>query len=236
MVLLITGASRGIGAALAAQLTRMDHQVLLVSRNIRNLEEIASTCNRTAGKELAFPVPFDLGDLPDLESEFLSAIRQHTTQLDGLINNAGHLINQPFTEVSLKDARRLFDINFFMPAQLIRICVPLMSASALKHVVNISSMGGFQGSSKFPGLSYYSASKAALASLSECLAEEFKPLGIRVNALAIGSVQTEMLAEAFPGLKAPLTPGEMAGFLQWFTLEGGNYFNGKILPVSISTP
>jgi len=97
-------------------------------------------------------------------------------------------------------------------------------------------MAGFQGSSKFSGLSYYSASKAALASLSECLAEELKPQGIRVNALAIGAVQTEMLEEAFPGIKAPLEPREMARFMEWFTLNGGQYFNGKVIPVSISTP
>ena len=236
MIILITGASRGIGASLAAEFTRLDHQVLLVSRNKRKLEEVASACNKAAGKELAFPVPFDLADLADLENEFVSTIKRYTTRLDGLVNNAGHLINQPFTDVSLKEARQLFEINFFMPAQLIRISVPFMEGSTLKHVVNISGMGGFQGSSKFPGLSYYSASKAALANLSECLAEELQTLGIRVNALAIGSVQTEMLAEAFPGFKAPLTPGEMAGFLQWFILHGGNYFNGKVLPVSTSTP
>ena len=236
MVLIITGASRGIGASLALELTRNGHQVLLVARNMKRLEEVASACNKEAGKELAVPVPFDLADLPDLEDEFISRIKAHATRLDGLINNAGHLLNKPFQEVSLYDARQVFEVNFFMPAQLIRICVPMMEGSALKHVVNVSSMGGFQGSSKFPGLSYYSASKAALASLSECLAEEFQPLGIRVNALAIGSVQTEMLAEAFPGLKAPLEPGEMAAFMHWFILHGGSYFNGKVLPVSVSTP
>ena len=97
-------------------------------------------------------------------------------------------------------------------------------------------MAGFQGSSKFSGLSYYSASKAALASLTECLAEELKEVGIRVNALAIGAVQTEMLAEAFPGYEAPLDPPAMAEFMKWFTLEGATYFNGKILPVSLATP
>ena len=117
-----------------------------------------------------------------------------------------------------------------------RILLPMMEGSRLKHVVNITSMGGFQGSAKFGGLSFYSASKAALGNLTECLAEELGEEGFRVNALALGSVQTEMLAEAFPGYKAPLNPGQMAGFIEWFTLEGAVYFNGKILPVSVSTP
>jgi len=57
-----------------------------------------------------------------------------------------------------------------------------------------------------------------------------------VNALALGAVQTEMLAEAFPGYKAPLGPDQMAAFMKWFVLEGGRFFNGKVLPVSLSTP
>jgi 3-oxoacyl-[acyl-carrier protein] reductase len=236
MVVLITGASRGIGAALAASLTSADHTVLMVSRNKKQLEEIAADCNRRSGKNLAHALPFDLADLADLEKEFVSRIRAITPLLDGLVNNAGQLIRKPFSEISLREARMVFEINFFMPAQLIRICLPLMRTSTLKHVVNIGSMAGYQGSRKFSGLSYYSASKAAISSLSECLSEEFSGEGIRVNALSIGSVQTEMLSEAFPGLKAPLVPAEMATFLQWFLLEGGRYFNGKVLPVSLTTP
>lgn len=185
---------------------------------------------------MAYPIPFDLSDLSDLEKEFVSKVKALAPGIDGLINNAGQLINRPFTEVPAGAAKSLFDINFFVPAQLIRICLPLIEDSPLKHIVNVSSMGGFQGSSKFPGLSYYSASKAALASLTECLAEELKETGIRINALALGSVQTEMLSEAFPGFKAPLAPAEMGRFFRWFILEGGHYFNGKILPVSVSTP
>lgn len=236
MVILITGASRGIGAATAPLLTGSGHTVLLVSRNKKRLEEVAGECNRQAGNELAHPLPFDLSDLSDLQEEFVSRVKAVVPGIDGLINNAGKLINRPFTDFSPEAARSLFEINFFVPAQLIRICLPLMEASSLKHVVNISSMGGFQGSSKFPGLSYYSASKAALGSLTECLAEELKETGTRINALALGSVQTEMLSEAFPGYRAPLEPHEMGQFFSWFILEGGRYFNGKVLPVSLSTP
>ena len=96
----------------------------------------------------------------------------------------------------------MMETNFFGPASIIRIVKPLMPAGS--HIVNISSMGGFQGSAKFNGLSYYSASKAAIACLSECLAEEFKDSGVSVNCLALGAVQTEMLREAFPGYKAPV--------------------------------
>jgi 3-oxoacyl-[acyl-carrier protein] reductase len=236
MVILLTGSSRGIGAALASSFTKSGHTVLLVSRNKTALQQVSERCNSEAGEMLAFPIPFDLMDLPDLEKEFISLLGEHTQTIDALFNNAGQLIRKPFHEIPLEDARKLFDVNFFVPAQLIRICRPFMENSELKHVVNVSSMAGFQGSKKFSGLSYYSASKAALAALTESLSEEYMEEGITMNALSIGSVQTEMLAEAFPGFKAPLEPSQMAEFMKWFTLEGANYFNGKILPVSLATP
>ncbi len=236
MNILITGASRGIGAALTEILAAEGHRVFLVSRNEKKLEELADRCNRSSGAKLAVPLPFDLTELPDEEEFFLKRITAYTGTLDGLVNNAGQLVNRPFKESSLEEARRVFEINFFIPAMLIRLCLPLLEKSTLKHVVNMSSMGGYQGSAKFPGLSFYSASKAALGNLSECLAEELKGEGIKVNSLAIGAVQTEMLAEAFPGLKAPMEPHEMARFLRWFLMEGGSFFNGKVLPVSVSTP
>ena len=233
---LITGAGRGIGAALARQMTRSGHTVLAVSRNRTALQNLADECNSTAGGTLCHPVPFDLTELEELKEDFVSVIGNHAETVDAVINNAGRMIHKPFRRFTLREARSLFETNFFAPACLIRILLPMMEGSRLKHVVNITSMGGFQGSAKFGGLSFYSASKAALGNLTECLAEELGEEGFRVNALALGSVQTEMLAEAFPGYKAPLNPGQMAAFIEWFTLEGGLYFNGKILPVSVSTP
>jgi NAD(P)-dependent dehydrogenase (short-subunit alcohol dehydrogenase family) len=97
-------------------------------------------------------------------------------------------------------------------------------------------MGGFQGSSKFPGLSAYSASKAALASLTECMAEELKSDGIHVNCLALGAVDTEMLRQAFPGYQAPVSSEDMARFIGEFSINQRTFFNGKIIPVSSSTP
>jgi 3-oxoacyl-[acyl-carrier protein] reductase len=236
MVIMITGASRGIGASLAQSLTSSGNTVLLVSRNRTNLEKVVKQCNDAAGKVLAFSIPFDLTDLTELEDEFLSQVRGISPSLDGLVNNAGQLIRKPFSNTNIGEARALFEANFFAPAQLTRICLPLLEKSELRHVVNITSMAGYQGASKFSGLSYYSASKAALGSLTECLAEELQEEGVKVNALAIGSVQTEMLALAFPGLKAPLEPPQMAEFMSWFVLEACQYFNGKVLPVSLSTP
>jgi NAD(P)-dependent dehydrogenase (short-subunit alcohol dehydrogenase family) len=137
-------------------------------------------------------------------------------------------------KLSDQDAREMMETNFFGPAAFTKLLVPLMSAGS--HIVNISSMGGYQGSSKYRGLSIYSASKAALACLSECLAVELSETGISVNCLALGSVQTEMFESAFPGLKAPLGPKEIAGFIAYFAVNGNKYFNGKVLPVAVNNP
>ncbi len=97
-------------------------------------------------------------------------------------------------------------------------------------------MGGVQGSLKFPGLSAYSSSKAAVITLTELLAEEYKESGPSFNVLALGAVQTEMLEEAFPGYKAPISAEKMAKYIADFSLSGNEFYNGKLLQVSSSTP
>jgi 3-oxoacyl-[acyl-carrier protein] reductase len=163
-------------------------------------------------------------------------IQAKVDNIDILINNAGFLVNKQFEDISNDELKKVYDVNVFAPFKLIQLLLPLLKKSSRAHIVNISSMGGVQGSSKFSGLSAYSSSKAAIASLSECLAEEFKGDHISVNALAIGAVQTEMLSEAFPGYIAPLNPKEMAEYIFKFATEGAKYFNGKIISVSSTTP
>jgi 3-oxoacyl-[acyl-carrier protein] reductase len=156
--------------------------------------------------------------------------------IDVLINNAGQLIHRAFDEINQEEAKEIFNVNYFAPSFLIRNLIPMLKASEKPHVINIGSMGGFQGSVKFNGLSHYSASKAALAVLTECLAQEYADSGISFNCLAIGSVQTEMLEKAFPGYQAPLNPDQLAEFICDFSINGHKYMNGKILPLSLSTP
>jgi NAD(P)-dependent dehydrogenase (short-subunit alcohol dehydrogenase family) len=156
--------------------------------------------------------------------------------IDIVVNNAGYLINKPFMHFTYQEAVEIFNTNFFAAAFMIQQLKELVAGSEVRHIVNISSMGGFQGSSKFAGLSFYSAAKAAIANLTACLAEEFSEEGISVNALAIGAVETEMLHEAFPGFQPPLKAAEMAEFIYDFACTGHRYFNGKILPVATGTP
>lgn len=236
MTILITGASKGIGAELAVQLAEGDHRLILVARNDEALKKVCDRCNNSHGSGSAVPLPFDLTGILTSSGEFMQKLQQITDSLDVLVNNAGFLINKPFAELRPEESKMVFTTNYFVPEQLIRICLPLLKASPAASVINVTSMGAVQGSKKFPGLSSYSASKGALAILTECLAEELAGEGIRVNALALGAVQTEMLEEAFPGFQASTSAEEMGRFFKWFVVEGWKRFNGKMLPVSDSTP
>jgi len=141
---------------------------------------------------------------------------------------------KPFEETTSEEFENIYKVNVFGVANLTRICLPFLQKGS--HVVTISSMGGIQGSMKFAGLSAYSSSKGAVITLSELLAEEYIEKGIAFNVLALGAVQTEMLEEAFPGYKAPLTAIEMANYIFDFTLTGNKYYNGKVLQVTSSNP
>jgi len=236
MTILITGPSRGIGAQLAMELAKEKYKLVLLSRNEDGLNKICSKCNDLAGEKVASSMVYDLKDIENSMEDFIERLKEHTTELDCLVNNAGTLIRKPYQEIGIRESKDMFDVNFFAPAMLIQATLPMLKESGKGSIVNVTSMAAVQGSSKFSGLSMYAASKGALATLTECLAEEFESEGIRVNALAFGAVQTEMLAEAFPGYEAPITANGMGKFFKWFVLEGSKYFNGKMLPVTVSTP
>ncbi len=229
MNIVITGASRGIGYELVRKFIRQKHHVIAIARSLHPMQQLAEELDSAYFSFIGFDL---LG--VDYGKELLPFVKERFHKVDVLINNAGLLINKPLAELSDLDFDLVFGTNVKSAFKLVRTFLPLFSEHA--HIVNISSMGGVQGSAKFPGLSIYSAAKGALAVFTECLAEEFTTGNIKANALAIGAVQTEMLAEAFPGYKAPLTAGEMAEFIMDFALNGHRYFNGKILPVSLSTP
>ncbi|TVQ50646.1 MAG: SDR family oxidoreductase [Saprospirales bacterium] len=233
MNILITGASSGIGYATCLELSKNNiNRIFAISRNLRKLESLQEECHKQNRNKIEV-LSFDLSH-PDWDqlAEFLKDIQS----IDLLINNAGLLYNKPFLETGKKDWEELLNVNLVGPAILIRQLFPFLKAAEQAHVVNISSMGGFQGSKKFPGLAAYSSSKAALACLTECLVEELEPEGISVNCLCLGAVATEMLANAFPGYKAPLTADEMGKFLADFGTGGHRFFNGQIIPVALSNP
>ena len=235
MNILITGASKGIGFELTKIFAENKHNVITLSRNVESLINQAFV-NLANNAGQLYSIPFDLSKLEGNEQGLYDKIISAVDHIDIVINNAGEVLRKPFEEITNTEMHDIFEINFFAPAKLIQILLPLLESAKQAHVVNISSIGGVMGSQKFNGLSMYSSSKAALQCLTECLAEEFKSKSISFNCLAFGAVQTDMLNRAFPGYKAPVKPDEMAKFVYEFALNGNKFFNGKILPVSLSTP
>ena len=218
---IVTGASRGIGRALVDRFLDLGHEVWALSRNTDELNKIKGI----------HTVSIDLSE----EQQIVDWVQScGVDYFDAVINNAGMLINKPFAETTYADFEAVYRVNVFGAAQLIRHLLPLLTTDS--HILNISSIGGVNGTSKFPGLAAYSSSKGALGILTELLAEEFKDNGPRCNALALGAVQTEMLAEAFPDYKAPVSALQMAIYIADFSLNGHHLYNGKVLPISQSTP
>lgn len=235
MNIVITGASRGIGYETALSLCCSGHHVLAAARTGAGLEKLQSAARNAGADSRLMILSCDLTSEKGIQ-ELLFTAKSLNPHIDVLINNAGALINKPFEKILPEELRMVYDVNVFAPFRLTQALLPLLGGTAGSHVVNISSMGGVQGSAKFPGLSAYSSSKAAIAGLTELLAEELKEKNIRVNCLALGAAQTEMLEAAFPGYKAPLTAPEMAEWIAWFAVNGQKFFNGKILPVALGTP
>ena len=221
----ITGTSRGIGFELAKMFANNGHKVLAISRNTVPL----SALNH---KNISV-ISVDISKSTDLK-KVTDFIRNKWKQVDILINNAGKLINKPFTDLTPDDFLEVYKVNVFGVAELTKNLIPFLQKGS--HVVTISSMGGIQGSMKFPGLAAYSSAKGAVITLSELLAEEYKEQQIAFNVLALGAVQTEMLEEAFPDYKAPLSAEEMASYIYDFSLTGNKFYNGRVLQVSSTTP
>lgn len=222
---IITGTSRGIGFELAKLFAKEGHNVLALSRSSKSINDLNN-------KQIT-AIPFDLNRKEDytLVTEFLT---ENWKTVDVLINNAGALLNKPFLEISTEEFINVYKVNVFGVAEITKTVLPFIKKEG--HVLTISSMGGVQGSVKFPGLSAYSSSKGAVITLTELWAEEFKESGPSFNVLALGAVQTEMLEEAFPGYEAPTTAIEMATYIKEFSLNGQKFYNGKMLQVSNSTP
>ena len=221
--IIVTGASRGIGHEIVKIAEKRGHRVYSISRNVKALKDY----------NFKYPRQVDLANEDSID-KFSSEVKNDGVKVDALINNAGAFLNKPFEKISKKEFEYIFQVNVFGLSSITRKVLPIIDSKG--HIVNITSMGGINGAAKFAGLSAYSSSKGAVNILTELLAEEYKEKGPSFNALAFGAVQTEMLEEAFPGLKAPISAKEIADFILDFSLQGQKYFNGKIIPVSSTTP
>lgn len=233
MNIVVTGASSGLGFEIVLDFIRKsENKIVAVSRNSEKLKRLLEIAKGLNPECTLIPVSFDLenDDINLLEDFVLKTLGT----VDILINNAGQLINKPFMKTSEEEFSKMLNVNVLSHFKLSKALVPFMLKGG--HIVNIGSMGGVQGTVKFPGLSAYSASKAALATLTECMAVELAEYNVKVNCLALGSVQTEMLEEAFPGYESPIMAFEMAAYVADFAQNASKFYNGKVIPLSVTTP
>ena len=225
--IVVVGASRGIGKAIVELFASdSNNTVYALSRNTKGMEAFSSFSN-------IHSIAFDLDTITVREQA--EKIFADVPKIDILINNAGKLVNKPFLELTKMDIDTCYQVNVIGVMQTVQALLPKMLLDG-GHIVNISSMGGFQGTVKFAGLSAYSTSKAAVCSFTELFYEEYKDSKVKMNCLCLGAAQTEMLEEAFPGFQAPVSAEKMAEFITDFALKCHQWINGKIIPVSLSTP
>lgn len=223
--IIITGTSRGIGFELVKELAKKGHQILALSRNEKPIQ------NLNLPNVTTFPV--DITQDKDIDKAH-AFVQKKWKKVDVLIHNAGQIVKDSFEKINPENLKKVYEINVF---GVFFLTQKLMSCFSEKsHIIAISSMGGIQGSVKFPELTAYSSSKAAVINLMEVLAEEYKETGPVFNALALGAVETEMFQEAFPEGQTDLKPKDMAQYISHFALNGHKVYNGKVLQVSNSTP
>ncbi|MDT3402753.1 SDR family NAD(P)-dependent oxidoreductase [Mucilaginibacter terrae] len=234
MNIIITGASSGVGFEAVLELTlKKENKVIALARSQDKLTRLLEIAQSLSPDCTLYPIAFDI--VHDEYAGLEQFIKSHFEgKVDVLINNAGALVNKPFTQTDETDFVEMLQSNFLGHTRMIQSMLPFMGEGS--HIVNIGSMGGVQGSVKFGGLAAYSASKAALHALTECLAMELTDRKISVNCLALGSAQTEMLEKAFPDYQSPVMAFEMGKYMADFATTGHKFFNGKILPVAVTTP
>jgi uncharacterized protein len=190
-VALVTGASSGIGEALARQLAQAGHDLVLVARSADKLQALASRVKQQHGVR-AWVVAADLA-LPGAAADLAAAMRRARRPIDLLVNNAGVLEHGLFTGMPPARHQQLIDLNISALTALLAQFLPGMVARGSGRVLNLASIAAFQ---PVPSLATYAATKAYVLSLTESLSEELKGTGVSITALCPGITATHMLAAA----------------------------------------
>jgi len=227
-IAIITGAGRGVGRATARRFASEGAQVVLFSRTPSYLEETANAITEEGNHALSI-----IGDVSRQEDVHMLFQRVMDTygRVDILVNCAGVVAKRPFVEMDAATWDHVLGVNlrgtFLSCLEAFRI----MAAQQSGVIINLSSLSGVRGVEKFPGLSAYNVSKAGVAGLTEILAVEGKPHNIRVCAVSPGAVDTEMLRQAAPHLKAGMTPDDLAEILLFLAADSGRMLNGTNIEI-----
>ncbi|MCB0403968.1 MAG: SDR family oxidoreductase [Bdellovibrionales bacterium] len=228
-VALVTGAGRGIGKATAVALAKAGLYVYLASRTESEILASEEQIVQSGGSAKA--VPCDVAD-PEAVSALFSKIQQERGGADVLINNAAVLHEAPFVDQTLQDWDRLMAVNVRGAFVCAQNALRSMAQKKAGVIVNVASIAGIQGTEKFPGFSAYTVSKYAVVGLTEAMAAEARPLGVRVVCIAPGAVDTAMLKKAAPSLRTETTPDHIADIIRYLVLaEPGVPLSGTVLEI-----
>jgi len=205
-VAVVTGASRGIGAATAAAVATAGAHVVLAARNAEALDGLASRIRSAGGQ--ATPVPTDVSDEADVGQLFAEVER--IGQLSALVCAAAVLTPARFAETTLAIWHETLGVNLTGTFLCCRAALTAMARAGEGRIINIASLSGMYATEKFPGLAAYNVSKYGVIGLTEAIAVEGKEHGISAICLSPGAVDTEMLRRANPALRPGLTPDDVA--------------------------
>jgi len=237
MNVIITGANRGIGKAMIEVFAKAGHNIWACAR--RQNPEFEEYISELASVNDVWikPVYFELGD-EDAMHQGIKAIFADRQPIDVLINNAGISTVGLLNQTDVDDIRKLFEVNYFSVLSLIQLVSKKMIIKRKGVIINMASLAGIEPQ---PGKVAYGSSKAAVIMMTQCLAKELGPLGIRVNAIAPGPVETEMIhqydddmlkrLESESPLRRLAHPEEIAQTALFLASEQSSYINGEIIKV-----
>jgi NAD(P)-dependent dehydrogenase (short-subunit alcohol dehydrogenase family) len=231
-VAIVTGASRGIGKETARALYEKGCKVVLVSRSQKDLQNCLDEFSSTFPKSHLWAAQVDVANESEVEA-LCQEVKQKWGPINILVNNAGWIQPAPMDTISTEVFKTHFDINVLGTFLFAKACFGQMKESGKGGaIVNVSSLGGIKGTQKFRGLSAYVGAKSAVTGLTEAWAVDGKPYGIRVNAVAPGAVNTQMLKVAAPFLKTKTEPSDIAKVILFLCdPSSNNKLSGTILEV-----
>ena len=208
-VAVVTGASRGIGAATAVAVAAAGAHVVLAARDREALGEVAGRIRRAGGG--ATPVPTDVSRAGDVERLFAAA--GEAGGPTALVCAAAVLTSAPFAETTLETWEQTLRVNLTGSFLCCRAAFTAMRPAGGGRIVNIASLSGVYAVEKFPGLAAYNVSKFGVIGLTEAIAVEGREHGISAICVSPGAVDTQMLRQANPDLRPGLTPADVAGLI-----------------------